>query len=254
MKLHPLGKPQPWVIPVTIVCLVFGGIVAGLTSMSDGQTVDTTQMNREQLVTLYTKTVQEMKGQQKENDELRDKVSKFTDEAVNEQKSRTALQQQIDEMRILAGSTPVQGPGILITLDDTGNIKNNPVDPNTNLRVVHDVDLGALVNELRSVRAEAIEINEQRITAMTAIRCAGPAIQVNETQVVPPFRITAIGKPDTLYGALNMPGGNLEYLRAMGIRVKVEKRDSLLVHAAKILHHLEYGKPVLEKTAEGAQQ
>ena len=253
MKMHPLGKPQPWVIPVTIVCLVFGGVVAGLTSMSDGQTVDTTQMNREQLVTLYTKTVQEMKGLQKENDELRDKVSKFTDEAVNEQKSRTALQQQINEMRILAGSTPVQGPGILITLDDTGNIKNNPVDPNTNMRVVHDVDLGAIVNELRAVRAEAIEINGQRVMAMTAIRCAGPVIQVNETQVAPPFLISAIG-PDTLYGAVNMPGGDLEYLRAVGIRVKVEKRTKLLIPASKILRHLEYGKPVLEESTEGAKQ
>lgn len=255
MKMHvPLGKPQPWVLPMTIVCLVFGGVIAGLTSaITEDQGVDTSQMNREQLVTLYTQTSQEMKGLKKENDDLRDQLSTLQNSAIDGTKLQEALRRQINDLRVQSGATPVVGPGILITLDDTGNVKSAPSDPQTNLRVVHDSDLYILVNELRAVRAEAIEINGLRVTASTAIRCAGPAIQVNETVVTPPFRIAAIGKPDTLFGAVNLPGGNLEWLRSMGIRVQVDKRDRLLIAAAKLISKLEYARPVLEEESAKAE-
>lgn len=253
MKMHvPLGKPQPWVLPVTIVCLAFGGFIAFLTTAASQQlsTIDTAQMNREQLMALYAKVLLENRDQQKEIEELRNKQNELMSGALNEQKMRDALKQEIDDLRVRAGATPVKGPGIFILIDDTGNIKNNPVDPNANLRVVHDSDLLTLVNELKSSGAEAIDVNGQRIIANSAIRCAGPVIQVNGTQIAPPFRISAIGKPDTLYGAVNMPNSVLDWLRPLGIRVEVSKREQLVIPAMKIMPRLEYGKPVYTETSK----
>lgn len=248
MKMHvPLGKPQPWVVPVTIVCLAFGGFIAFLTAAASQQpaTIDTSQMNREQLMALYAKVLQENREQQNEIEEMRAKQNDLMNGALSEEKMREALTHEIDDLRVLAGTTPIQGPGILILIDDTGNIKSSPVETNANLNVVHDADLQTLVNELKSAGAEAIDVNGQRVISTTAIRCAGPVIQVNGTQIAPPFRISAIGKTDTLYGAVNMPNGVLDWLRPMGIRVQVTKRENIVVPAIKILPRLEYGKPVL---------
>ncbi|HEY3377960.1 MAG TPA: hypothetical protein VGL77_10765, partial [Armatimonadota bacterium] len=99
MKMHvPIGKPQPWVLPVTLVCLAFGGFVAALMGAvaSDSLDIDTSTMNREQLSVLYSKSVQESKAQQKEIGELRAKVNDMTDGAVSEQ---AAIHQQLDDLR-----------------------------------------------------------------------------------------------------------------------------------------------------------
>ena len=53
--------------------------------------------------------------------------------------------------------------------------------------VVRDADLAILVDGLWNAGAEAIAINGQRLTALTPIRNAGPAIQVNSTPLVPPY-------------------------------------------------------------------
>ncbi|HEX2948957.1 MAG TPA: DUF881 domain-containing protein [Armatimonadota bacterium] len=249
MKMHvPLGKPQPWVLPVTIVCLALGALIATLIGASTGdEAIDTTQLNREQLAVLYAQAMRENRDQQRELDQLRADQTKLTNGAITEQK----LKQQIDDLRVSAGITPVQGPGIFILIDDTGNIKNSPVDPNTNLRVVHDSDLLTLVNELHAAGAEAISVNDQRVVGSTAIRCAGPTIQVNGTAIAPPFRVSAIGNPATLYGAVNMPNGVFDWLRPLGIHVDVSKRDKMTVPAIKVLPQIQFGKPVLDDKDDG---
>lgn len=247
MKMHvPLGKPQPWVIPVTVVCLAFGGFIASLYSAaaSGSAPIDVSKMSREQLALMYAQSLTTQQSQQKEIEDLRTKVSALLDT----QTKGEALQKEINDLRVRAGSTPVKGEGVLLTLDDTGNVKNATFDPNVNLRVVHDSDLFTLVNELRSAGAEAIAVNDQRVIGSTAIRCAGPVIQVNGTQVAPPFRIRAIGKADTLYGAINMPGGDLELLRQLGIKVTAAKKQAMVIPAIKILPLFAVGKPVADNT------
>ena len=250
MKMHvpPLGKPQPWVIPVTIVCLAFGGFIASLYSAaaSGSMPVDPSQMSREQLAVLYAQTMKDQQAGQQEVEDLRTKVRLLSDA----QTQGNALQKEINDLRVRAGDAPVQGAGILLTLDDTGNVKNNtPFDPSaTALLTVHDVDLFTLVNELRSAGAEAIDINDQRVIASTAIRCAGPVIQVNGTQVAPPFRLRAIGSADTLYGALKLPGGELDVLQRLGIKVTVTKKNAMVLPAIKTLPQFTVAKPAPDNT------
>lgn len=207
--------------------------------------VDTTQMNREQLALLYAKALEENSQQQKIIVELQSKQNDLTDGALNEEKMKRTLQTQLDELRIYAGTTAVKGPGIIITLDDTGSVKESPInDSDASLKLVHDTDLQTLVNELRGAGAEAIEINDERVTAKTSIRCVGSTIQVNLKTAAAPFVIKAVGKPDTLYGAVNMPSGALYYPRAVGIAVTVTKKEEIKIKAASNLVPLEYAKPM----------
>jgi uncharacterized protein YlxW (UPF0749 family) len=73
---------------------------------------------------------------------------------------------------MLNGKTKVEGPGILMTIDD-----RNAYDKITSS------DLQDIVNVLRYSGAEAISINNQRIIANTPISEAGKNMLINKTPV-----------------------------------------------------------------------
>ena len=93
----------------------------------------------------------------------------------------------IERMKLLAGTTDVEGEGVEIILDDSNIPKKAGENPN--LYIIHDEDLLRVLNELRAAGAEAISINAQRIIAMSEIRCAGPTVSVNNVRSAPPYVI-----------------------------------------------------------------
>ena len=146
-----------------------------------------------------------------------------------------ALTTQLDQYRFLAGITPVTGPGISVTLrDSTKPLPSGP--PNAASQslaldyTIHDLDLQNIINELRAAGAEAFAVNEQRIVSTTAIRCVGPAIQVNGVPLTPPYVIRAIGDPATLFGALMLREGPAEQIESFDPdMIAVKKSDSLVL-------------------------
>ena len=197
MKMQvPLAKPQPWMMPVTVVCLALGALIAMMLRAAIGgeAIIDPNQMSREQLAVLYAQTTRENSLQQNELVKLRSQLNDMFDTAARE----TELQREINTLRVRAGVTAVEGPGIVITEDDTNIIKPGITDISMEARMIHDLDLILLVNELRNAGAEAIDINGQRIASNTSIRCVGSVINVNNRPVSTPFVIRAIGKVDTL--------------------------------------------------------
>ncbi len=144
---------------------------------------------------------------------------------------------------IEAGSVPVEGPGVVLTIMDSSRKMTVP-DDNQNFYVVHDEDMLKIINELRAAGAEAISINGQRMVATTEIRCAGPTISVNNTRSAPPFIVSAIGNPDTLENALKMRGGIVETLGVWGIKVDIKKESLLKLPAYQGNMHFKYAKPL----------
>lgn len=139
------------------------------------------------------------------------------------------LAQELRQARLFSGLAAGVGPGVRVTLDDSSRPQQGGEDPN--LFLLHDDDILRVVNELAAAGAEAIVINGQRRVATTEIRCAGPAISVNNTRVAPPIRILAVGDPQTLESALRMRGGVLEILTVIGIQVQIEQLGSLEIPA-----------------------
>jgi len=55
---------------------------------------------------------------------------------------------------------------------------------------------------------------------------------VNEVKTVPPFEISAIGQSDTLYTALNMPGGVVqEITNFSNIELKIDQKERVDIPA-----------------------
>ena len=94
------------------------------------------------------------------------------------------------DLSVLAASEAVHGPGIVITA------QNSP-DGLDDGRIT-DRDLQVLVNGLWYAGAEAVAVNENRVSALTSIRTAGDAITVNFRSISSPYTIIALGDSDSL--------------------------------------------------------
>lgn len=113
-------------------------------------------------------------------------------EALGDPAEREALADS--ELRI--GATPVTGPGIVVTVNDSPDASGTE-------GLVLDGDLSRLVNGLWQAGAEAIAINGRRLSTLTPIRAAGAAITVDFVSLSPPYRVEVIGNPDTLQARFN---------------------------------------------------
>ena len=145
-------------------------------------------------------------------------------------------------LQLLAGTTEVEGAGIEIVLDDSNIPKK--ANENPNLYIIHDEDLLRVLNELRAAGAEAISLNDQRIVAMSEVRCAGPTVSVNNVRSAPPYVIKAIGAPKTLTSALRLRGGVVETFEFWGIQVKIKSSEKVRIPALKEPRNYKYAKNV----------
>lgn len=135
------------------------------------------------------------------------------------------------------GAVPVQGPGLVITVDDA------PFDESTdpaarNEGRVLSRDLQIVVNALWAAGAEAIDVGGQRLTSRSAIRFAGEAILVNYRPLPRPYVIRAIGDPDRLESQFTAGDGGA-YLKALndnfGIRADVLTEEEIRMDSASSL-------------------
>ncbi len=155
---------------------------------------------------------------------------------------QAALTVQLDNLRMLAGLTPVHGPGIIVTIADSKRPLRRGEDPN--LVLIHYSDVHAVVSTLWAAGADAIAVNDERLTGTTGISCVGTTILCNARRLAPPYRISAIGDPHALRAALQARGGILDQLRAFDFPVTVGAAADLRLPAYVGGFEHRYAKPV----------
>ncbi|MEU3254672.1 DUF881 domain-containing protein [Streptomyces sp. NPDC006997] len=170
-------------------------------------------------------------------DELRDEVGARQREALKESGDgdRTAL------LGILSGAAEVRGPGVELVVNDAedtsagGNGDPRGTSGFSDTGRVRDRDMQRVVNGLWESGAEAVSINGQRLTALSAIRAAGDAILVDNRPLVPPYTVLAVGDGGELKRRFQESADGL-YLDALkdsfGIRTSISVEDGLRLAAA----------------------
>lgn len=156
--------------------------------------------------------------------EINDLETKLEQADKGQSQATSAIKDELDKVRLSAGFVTVAGPGVEVTLDNPAEGKRN-----STLFIIRDEDLLRLVNELRAAGAEAMSINGERIISTSEIRLAGSFINVNLNRVVPPYHVLAVGNPEKLRSALEISGGLAEYLRDLGIQVRVQTHGLVTV-------------------------
>lgn len=142
-----------------------------------------------------------------------------------------ALRRSAETQGILAGRLPAEGRGVVVTVSDGGA----QVKPVTMLN---------MLEELRNAGAEAMQLNDLRITASSAFTGVAGAIQLDGTTLTAPYVWKAIGDPDTIATALQMPGGAFAEVRNNGGNASVEQQDLVEVDAIRVVPDPVHATPV----------
>jgi uncharacterized protein YlxW (UPF0749 family) len=177
-------------------------------------------------------------------DKLEGTVDKLRDDVSARQ--RAALKTsggsgQADLVSMLSGATAVHGPGVKLVVNDAkeastggGDDPRETADFSDTGRV-RDRDMQRVVNGLWAAGAEAISVNGQRLTALSAIRAAGDAILVDNRPLVPPYTVLAVGDGQRLSTRFQNGADGL-YLHALednyGIRATIAVESDLRLAAA----------------------
>ncbi|MFF9815808.1 DUF881 domain-containing protein [Streptomyces sp. NPDC014006] len=181
-----------------------------------------------------TKTADDLEGAV---DQLRDDVGARQREALK----KSGGGEQAELVGILSGATAVHGPGVKLVVDDAKEASSgggaNPRETTgfSDTGRVRDRDMQRVVNGLWASGAEAVAINGQRLTALSAIRAAGDAILVDNKPLVPPYTVLAVGDGERLSTRFQDSADGL-YLNALqenyGIRTNISVQSDLRLPAA----------------------
>ncbi|WP_284436852.1 DUF881 domain-containing protein [Streptomyces sp. TUS-ST3] len=192
---------------------------------------------REELIDRIDRETETADRLEKSVDQLRDDVSTSQREALKQ----SGDSGQADLVGILSGAVEVHGPGVKLVVNDAKEASTggdgNPRETSgfSDTGRVRDRDMQRVVNGLWQSGAEAISINGQRLTALSAIRAAGDAILVDNKPLVPPYTVLAVGDGQRLSTRFQDSADGL-YLHALeenyGIRTAISVEDDLRLPAA----------------------
>ncbi len=150
------------------------------------------------------------------------------------------LAAQVNTLARITGEFAATGPGLQIELAAA------PADADAERGEVLDRDIQIIVNALWAAGAEAIAVNGNRLTSLSAIRRAGQAVLVDLQPLIPPYRIQAIGDAQALNRRIGdgVGGKYLAVLRRDGIRTEVTVQAVLDLPGAGDTVELVHARPV----------
>lgn len=195
----------------------------------------------------------------KEREELIDRIERETSAADELEGEIDGLRQEVGQrqrqalekagggqgalVELLAGATEVRGPGVKLVIDDAKDSGQEGDGPRGDTGFsdngrVRDRDMQQVVNGLWQSGAEAVAINGQRLTSLSAIRAAGDAILVDNRPLAPPYTVLAVGNGQQLSTRFqDSPDG--QYLHALqenfGVRTSISAEEEVRLPAAPSL-------------------
>ena len=165
-------------------------------------------------------------NKQKDLEKAEEKLEQERESSTKNDGELQSKEEEITEGNKITGLTEVTGAGVIVTLTDSKKDISSSLNPSD--LIVHDLDVLSVINELKNAGAEAISINDQRLTPNSGIVCGGNIIDINGEKVGAPFIIKAIGLPEQL-AALNRPGGYLAKLKEYSIGVELKKSNKITI-------------------------
>lgn len=129
-----------------------------------------------------------------------------------------ALEESMDRLRILSGEEPISGEGIEIIFP----------------RSAKEFWITDLIAQLVSSGAEAVAVNDIRLTAQTAgFRDLGTGLLMRKYFFKSPFRLSAIGPRQELKQSVAQRGGLLDRMEKAhpGLKIAVEEKGKIVIPA-----------------------
>lgn len=228
-------KNSGWYISLTLVSIVLGFLLS--TQFQTQQKVLTAldAQRKEDLIAVWKNLDDKNRLLQEEIENLDAAYRDLLAQSERETSALKTMMDDINRLRLISGMTPVTGPGITVTI--TGDAP------------LYFLDLVDLINELWATGAEAISVNDHRITSRTSIAEASDAfsfyITVDGQRLLFPVIVKAIGDPHTLEKGLTFTGGLIDIWKTQyGIHPEVQQRQEINIPAVKSVQPWFYARVV----------
>jgi uncharacterized protein YlxW (UPF0749 family) len=226
------GRVTTMRVALAIACAVLGFLLVAQVRATEEIGDRLAAERQEDLARILSELSAQSDRLQAEITDLRITLLDFESSAEREELALRTLQRRYDDLRILTGTVEVEGDGVVFTI----------TDPN---RLVSQDLLVDAVQELRDAGAEAIAVNGIRLVASSAFSTRNERLVLDRQPIEPPYRITAIGNPDTISKALAIPGGAIDTLQlSADVSATVEGRADLVVPAVTEPHAFVFGVPI----------
>jgi uncharacterized protein YlxW (UPF0749 family) len=224
------GEPaHPHPVPrrtAGLVLLAFGLLVtiAAVQTSRNASASDASRASLIEQINLRRAGLSDLQGQlDREEQRVLSLQSKGNVRAASQQ----AAQSKLERLGVRTGFGAVKGPGIQVTVNSAPDSGDN--------QLVRDSDLTLLTDALWAAGAEAISVNGQRLTVLSAFRNVGIAVLVNNQPIRPPYVFDAIGDADTMPAHLLSSGiGEKWYALkdSLGFRFDVRNGGTMNLPAA----------------------
>lgn len=211
-----------WAIPITFVFLIMG-ILLSLQFQAQNRISSELSMQRtENLIAMVRDLSEKRQKLAAEIVDLNDNLRTQMQSDQDERKLFNSLNDELAKVQTVTGDTALKGSGLNIYIDQT-------------MPILY-VDIIHIVNELWAAGAEAISINDFRVTQNTSVFYAenehSMSITVNNNILTYPISIKAIGEPNNLEKGLTIPGGIMDNLALYKAYPVLSKEESLTVPAS----------------------
>ncbi|GAB4085522.1 hypothetical protein GCM10028784_21520 [Myceligenerans cantabricum] len=203
------------------LCVAFGFALAVQVAQSTGDQL--ASLRQDELVRLLDEVTQ--RGEQ-----LDDEVANLTetrDDLLSadgqDRAAREAAEQRAEYEGILSGRLPAEGPGVTVEIQ---------AEPGT----VSAANMFNMLEELRNAGVEAQQVNDVRVVTSSHFEETvddASRILLDGNLLEAPYTWVAIGDPETVDRALEIPGGALPTLRDVGATVEVTRRDHVTIDATR---------------------
>ncbi|WP_250445743.1 DUF881 domain-containing protein [Actinotalea sp. C106] len=187
-------------------------------------------LRQDELVRILDETTQRSDELEQQAASLRAQRAELASGNDTERAAREAAEERAVVQGILAGQLPAEGPGVELVIREPGE-------------QIPALVLYNLLEELRNAGAEAIQLGDLRLTTSSYFVDTVDGIVVDGTALTPPYRWRAIGNPETISPALNMPGGALAAVRNAGGTTDLQSVDLVQVEATASLVTPEHASP-----------
>ena len=226
--------------------------LAGLIFFTSFNTAKGTNIRTDTSLLKLSDLIQERSRKNKEldasNAALRGDVESL---AEQDDGSTTAQDRKLTGLEQDAGTRPLKGTAITVTLNDappnaTAKLPGYP-EPQPDYLVIHQQDLQAVVNALWQGGAKGIKVMDQRLISTSAVRCVGNTLILQGRVYSPPYKITAVGDPDKLNQAMSASKAiqnYMVYVNVYGLGWKVTQDGTVTLPGYSGTVDLHYAQPV----------
>ncbi len=215
-------KIKSWQITATLVLLVLGILLSVQFRTQQNFENSLISQSTEDLVAMWKNLDKKQVALQQEISELKSQKELLTLQSQAGQNDLSNIQQEIEKLKMVSGQKMLEGPGITLTITEDSQLLY--------------LDLIDIVNELWASGAEAIAINDQRVTFNTAFwdteRDGKIVLLQNGRQILYPIVIKAVGDPQTLEKGLTFPGGLIDNLETLySIYPQINVNENIIIPA-----------------------